>query len=112
MRIFRGVWSVTRTLDPSSPSFSLVSVVWLLTLYRSRSWQDDDAVDAFLVKALAALATESSVDVLLPLYEVGEVSLRCMALLDSANTGAYGSGLTEVPLLSPVIHRCLWSRPA
>ena len=60
----------------------------------------DDAVDAFFVKALAALATESSVDVLLPLtLEVGEVNLKCMALLDSANTGAYGTPVpTEVPL--------------
>ena len=60
----------------------------------------DERIDGFFVKALAALATESSVDTLLSLtLEVGEVNLICMGLLDGANTGAYGTPTpTEVTL--------------
>ena len=51
----------------------------------------DAAVDAFFVEALAALAEPGSVDSLLPLVlKVGEVNLSCMAMLDAANTGAFG----------------------
>ena len=52
----------------------------------------DEAVDAFFVEALAALAEPGSVDSLLPLVlKVGEVNLSCMATLDAANTGAFGT---------------------
>ena len=52
----------------------------------------DETVDAFFVEALAALAEPGSVDSLLPLVlKVGEVNLSCMALLDAANTGAFGT---------------------
>ncbi|MBF4808361.1 MAG: hydroxylamine reductase, partial [Lancefieldella rimae] len=52
----------------------------------------DERIGAFFVKALAALATEDSVEVLLPLaLEVGEINLICMGLLDSANTCTYGT---------------------
>ena len=52
----------------------------------------DDAIDAFFVEALAALAEPGSVDTLLPLVlKVGEVNLACMGMLDAANTGAFGT---------------------
>ncbi len=52
----------------------------------------NDAVNAFFLEALAALAQPGNVDSLLPLVlKVGEVNLTCMALLDAANTGVYGT---------------------
>ena len=52
----------------------------------------NEVVDAFFIEALAALADEGSVDTLLPLVlKVGEVNLQCMAMLDEANTGAFGT---------------------
>ena len=55
----------------------------------------DEAIDAFFVEALAALAEPGSVDALLPLVlKVGEINLSCMAMLDAANTSAFG---TPVP---------------
>ena len=60
----------------------------------------DETVDAFFVKALATLAEPGSIDSLLPLVlRVGEVNLSCMALLDAANTSAFGTPEpTEVTL--------------
>lgn len=60
----------------------------------------DPEVDAWLVKGMAALAEEHSVDEWLGLLmEFGGVNLKCMALLDGANTGAYGNPVpTRVPL--------------
>ncbi len=52
----------------------------------------DEAIDSFFVEALAALAEPGSIDSLLPLaLKVGEVNLSCMAMLDAANTGAFGT---------------------
>ena len=53
----------------------------------------DDAVSSFLHEGLAALAdAEAGADVLLPLsLKVGEVNLRCMELLDQANTETFGT---------------------
>ena len=60
----------------------------------------DPEVDAWLIKGMAALAGEHSVDKWLGLLmEFGGVNLKCMALLDAANTGAYGNPVpTQVPL--------------
>lgn len=60
----------------------------------------DPNVDAWFIKGMAALADEHSVEEWLSLLmEFGGVNLRCMALLDAANTGAYGDPVpTEVPL--------------
>jgi hydroxylamine reductase len=60
----------------------------------------DPEVDAWLVKGMAALADDHSVDEWLGLLmEFGGVNLKCMALLDGANTGAYGNPVpTQVPL--------------
>ncbi|MDL2316265.1 hydroxylamine reductase [Desulfovibrio sp. OttesenSCG-928-A18] len=60
----------------------------------------DPEVDAWLVKGMAALAQEHSVEQWLELLmEFGGVNLKCMALLDGANTGAYGNPVpTRVPL--------------
>lgn len=57
-------------------------------------------VDAWLIKGMAALAEQHSIDEWLALLmEFGGVNLKCMALLDEANTGAYGNPVpVEVPL--------------
>jgi len=58
-------------------------------------------VDEWFVKGMAALADENAVDEWLGLLmEFGGVNLKCMALLDMANTGAYGNPVpAKVPLM-------------
>lgn len=53
----------------------------------------DDDVNKFFYKALFAVGMDDwGMDELLPIVmEVGEVNLKCMALLDKANTETYGS---------------------
>lgn len=52
----------------------------------------DEKVDAFFLKALHILGDEWDMEGLLPVVlEVGEVNLRCMELLDKANTETYGT---------------------
>ena len=60
----------------------------------------DDEVNDFFYKALRAIDSEDNPDKLLELVlETGKVNLKCMDMLDSANTGAYGNPVpTEVPL--------------
>ncbi len=60
----------------------------------------DADVDAWFLKGMAAMAEEHTVDEWLGLLmEFGGVNLKCMALLDHANTGAYGNPTpVEVPL--------------
>ncbi|NLO86900.1 MAG: hydroxylamine reductase [Clostridiales bacterium] len=54
-------------------------------------------VDAWFVKGMAALADEHSVDEWLALLmEFGGINLKCMELLDAANTGAYGNPIPSV----------------
>ena len=59
----------------------------------------DAEVDQWFIKGMAALADEHSVDEWLSLLmEFGGINLKCMALLDAANTGAYGNPVpAEVP---------------
>lgn len=61
----------------------------------------DETVNAFFRKALFAVGMDDwGMDELLPVVmQVGEVNLRCMELLDRANTETYGHPTpTEVPL--------------
>lgn len=60
----------------------------------------DAQVDAWFIKGMAALTKEYSVDEWLALLmEFGTVNYQCMALLDEANTTAYGNPTpTQVPL--------------
>lgn len=61
----------------------------------------DEAVNQFFIKALFAVGMDDwGMDELLPIVmEVGEVNLKCMALLDQANTETYGNPVpTEVSL--------------
>lgn len=60
----------------------------------------DTTVNAFFVKGLTALSEDSDMNTLLPLVlETGKVNLTCMAMLDEANTSAYGMPVpTTVPL--------------
>ncbi|MBQ4432399.1 MAG: hydroxylamine reductase, partial [Synergistaceae bacterium] len=53
----------------------------------------DEKIDKFFVRAMAALGNEKyGMDELLPLVmETGQVNLKCMALLDKANTKTYGN---------------------
>lgn len=60
----------------------------------------DEDVSRFFYKALSAVGSELTMDELLPIVlEVGELNLKCMALLDRANTETYGNPVpTEVSL--------------
>lgn len=60
----------------------------------------DEEVDQFFYKALNIIATEDNLVVLLALVmETGKVNLKCMELLDKANTETYGTPApTTVPL--------------
>lgn len=60
----------------------------------------DKEINSFFYEALYAVGEEKNADKLLELVlKTGEVNLKCMALLDEANTGAYGNPVpTEVPL--------------
>ena len=53
----------------------------------------DEKIDKFFVRAMAALGNDKyGMDELLPLVmETGQVNLKCMALLDKANTKTYGN---------------------
>jgi len=52
----------------------------------------DREVNDFFYRALFAIGEESAMDTLLPLVlATGEANLKCMALLDRANTETYGS---------------------
>ncbi len=58
----------------------------------------DDEVNDFFYKALAAIGEDMDMEALLPLVmETGQANLKCMALLDAANTESYGS-----PVPTPV----------
>ena len=61
----------------------------------------DKEVNRFFYKALFAIGMDWGIDELLPIVmEVGEVNLKCMALLDKANTETYGNpSPVEVPLM-------------
>lgn len=60
----------------------------------------DDAVNAFFYEGLRAVGDTLSMEQLLPVVlKVGEINLKCMALLDQANTETYGNPEpTAVPL--------------
>ncbi len=61
----------------------------------------DEALNQFFIKALFAVGMDDwGMNELLPIVmEVGEVNLKCMALLDKANTETYGNPVpTEVSL--------------
>lgn len=58
---------------------------------RVLGYKNED-VDNFFYTALQAIANKNTVDELLPLVlKTGEINLKCMELLDSANTGTYGN---------------------
>ena len=60
----------------------------------------DEEVNRFFAKALFAIGEDWGMDELLPIVmEVGEKNLKCMALLDKANTESYG---TPEPVTVPL----------
>ena len=60
----------------------------------------DDEVNRFFAKALFAIGEDWGMEELLPIVmEVGEKNLKCMALLDKANTESYG---TPIPVTVPL----------
>lgn len=60
----------------------------------------DDEVNRFFCEGLYAVGEELGMEQLLPIVlKVGEVNLKCMALLDKANTETYG---TPVPVTVPL----------
>jgi len=60
----------------------------------------DDEVNMFFYKGLSAISEDLGADVLLPMVlETGKVNLKCMEMLDKANTETYGTPVpTKVPL--------------
>ena len=60
----------------------------------------DGEVDRFFYRGLSAVGGDLGAEALLPLVlETGKVNLKCMELLDRANTGTYGAPApTAVPL--------------
>lgn len=61
--------------------------------------KNDESVDTFFYKALDAIYDDSKTveELIALLVELGNVNLRCMEILDEANTGAYGHPVpTEV----------------
>lgn len=60
----------------------------------------DEEVNRFFYKALSVISYDLEMEDLLPVVlETGEVNLKCMALLDKANTTTYGTPVpTKVPL--------------
>ena len=60
----------------------------------------DDTVNNFFYEALSTISRSDDTEVLLPLVlKVGEVNLKCMELLDKANTETFGTPTpTKVPL--------------
>ncbi len=61
---------------------------------------EDKEVNDFFYKALAVISYDLEIDALLPVVlEVGEVNLKCMELLDRANTETFGNPVpTKVSL--------------
>lgn len=61
---------------------------------------EDEEVNNFFYKSLAIISYDYGMEELLPVVlEVGKVNLKCMELLDKANTTSYGSPVpTKVPL--------------
>lgn len=60
----------------------------------------DEEVNRFFAKTLFAVGEDWDMDALLPIVmEVGEKNLKCMALLDKANTESYG---TPAPVTVPL----------
>jgi hydroxylamine reductase len=60
----------------------------------------DAEVDRFFCEGLFAIGEDMTMEQLLPLVlKVGEINLKCMALLDKANTETYG---TPVPVKVPL----------
>ncbi len=74
-----------------------------MAAYAYHAWvlgYEDAEVTAFFYKALRAIGAEGTMETLLPLtMETGAVNLRCMELLDKANTETYG---TPVPVTVPL----------
>ena len=61
----------------------------------------DETVNQFFLTGLREIAKDDTVESLLPtVLKVGEVNLTCMAMLDAANTGTYG---TPIPVSVPLV---------
>ena len=61
----------------------------------------DETVTQFFLTGLREIAKDGTVESLLPtVLKVGEVNLICMAMLDAANTGTYG---TPIPVSVPLV---------
>lgn len=59
----------------------------------------DETVNQFFLTGLREIAKDGTIESLLPtVMKVGEVNLTCMAMLDAANTGTYGTPAPSVCL--------------
>jgi len=87
---------------------SLKSLILLglrgMAAYAYHAWvlgYRDDTVNEFCFTAMRAIGSDMDASTLLPLVlKTGEVNLKCMELLDTANTSTYGDPVpVEVPLM-------------
>ena len=66
-----------------------------MAAYAYHAWMlgyTDEEVNTFFYEGLRAVGEDWNMEQLLPVVlKVGEVNLKCMALLDQANTGTYGT---------------------
>lgn len=66
-----------------------------MAAYAYHAWMlgyTDEEVNTFFYEGLRAVGQDWNMEQLLPVVlKVGEVNLKCMALLDQANTGTYGT---------------------
>ena len=74
-----------------------------MAAYAHHAWMlgyKDPDVNRFFAEGLFAVGSDMTTDQLLPIVlKTGEINLKCMALLDKANTESYGNPVpTEVPL--------------
>ena len=60
----------------------------------------DETVNQFFLTGLREIAKDGTVESLPTVLKVGEVNLTCMAMLDAANTGTYG---TPIPVSVPLV---------
>jgi hydroxylamine reductase len=72
--------------------------------------REDDEVYAYFHEALDFLTTDGAKDIgkLVPaVLKCGQINLKVMGLLDSANTGAYGQPVPTAVRVTPVAGKCI-----
>ena len=90
-------------MDPDIRSLKSLILFGLkgMAAYALMLGASDETVNQFFLTGLREIAKDGTVESLLPtVLKVGEVNLTCMAMLDAANTGTYG---TPIPVSVPLV---------